>query len=296
MSEGIVEKREKYGFVQTLKKGVQVVKDEAGQKFIRKRSTPEKTIHGDRQVSADDADKAVRLLKNEYACQSRIDHPNVPKVREFHSQVKPNGRVIAYLIMDFMPPGISLSSTLKERNEEEAFKALLDAAKALKASHLAGVLHHDIKPGNILFGPQGGYLIDFGTAKIVGKNYYNENLGVIYTIATIPYLAPEQVHGMPRKETDIYQLGRTIYTVATRGKADETHQYTTNNPTEYRPPLPLEEVNPRIKDNKSLKDLIEQTMNIIIDRRPDLDSVISELENQYKYFSRFANHGKLFGR
>lgn len=295
MSEETIEKRDKYEFVRKIKTGVNVVKDETGQKFIRKRSTPQKQVHSWEQVTDDDAEKAVRLLKNEYECQRKIDNPNVPKVRDFY-HAKRHGNDIAYLVMDFMPPGISLSSTLKERNEEEAFKALLDAAKALKATHMAGVLHHDIKPANILFGPQGGYLIDFGTAKFIGKNYYNEDLGVIYTIATIPYLAPEQVEGLPRKETDIYQLGRTIYTVATQGKGDETHQYTTNNPTEYRPPPPIEEVNPRIKDNKNLKELIEQTMSIIIERRPDLDSVISELENQYKYFSRFANHGKLYGR
>jgi len=281
---------------------VELVNGEDGQKFIRKRSGPERLS---KAVDAFFISKAALMLQNEYNCQILAESRYVPTVRNFYFG-KHKNRLEAFMMMDFVQPGFPLneyfipSGQFTEKapsiNEEGAFKTLRDVTHALLIAHSAGVQHHDVKPENIIFGEKGGHLIDFGIAKIKGHDYTAKGLGLIYEFGTTHYLSPEQIKGIPRKETDIYQLGRTIYYVATMAKVDKKNQYSTEHPTEYKHPQPAEKVNPKIKEFKGLNDLLTATMDIMPENRPSLGCVLEELESLCKYFSATKNHGKLFGR
>jgi serine/threonine-protein kinase len=82
---------------------------------------------------------------------------------------------------------------------------------ALAYSHARGLFHRDIKPGNILLGPDGPKLADFGIAMSVRDTMHR--LSRPGTAGTLPYMAPEQIAGQaePTAQTDVYQLGVTLY-------------------------------------------------------------------------------------
>lgn len=296
MSEETAEKERQtsqFKFQKFLKKSVvALVSDSHGNEFVKKRSAPEKLS---KSVDSVAIRKAAQLLRNEYDCQRKVESHNVPKAHSFYFGDY-NGRFEAYMTLEFIPPGINLAEGMAELDEESAFKALMTLTEALKDTHDAGILHHDVKPENVLLGMKGGYLADFGIAKMVNKDYTSEGLGLIYEFGTTQYLAPEQIDSIPGKQTDTYQLGRLIYFVATQGSADKTRQYTTDHPHEYKAPMPIEQVNPKIKDYKGLHDLINACMHEDIHKRPRLDSVLTELESYHEHFSLGRNRGKLFWR
>lgn len=103
-------------------------------------------------------------------------------------------------------------------------------AEALAAAHGRGILHRDLKPQNILLGPEGARLTDFGSARLTG--YTVTRTGGL--TGTIQYTAPEVLRGRtadPR--SDLYALGLTMY-VALTGRLPE-------GATEQSPPTPLDD-------------------------------------------------------
>lgn len=85
-----------------------------------------------------------------------------------------------------------------------------DAAAALTAAHRAGVVHRDVKPENILVGPEEqAKLVDFGIARIAGEKTLTATGAVLGTLA---YMAPEQADGLrPGPAADVYSLALTLY-------------------------------------------------------------------------------------
>jgi serine/threonine-protein kinase len=110
---------------------------------------------------------------------------------------------------------------------ESAARVLDQVASALDFAHRHGVIHRDIKPGNILLGEDGNaYLADFGIAKdIVFKESQTEAGGVV---GSLDYISPEQARSEPvTARTDIYSLGVTLYEIIS-GK----HPFEDNNTVE----------------------------------------------------------------
>ena len=117
---------------------------------------------------------------------------------------------------------------------EQALQSAVEIAQALDEAHRHGVIHRDLKPGNVMLTKSGVKLLDFGLAKQLGgagapRTLVNargsarstEDLteeGVI--LGTLEYMAPEQVEGKPADaRTDIFALGLVIYEMATGKKA-----------------------------------------------------------------------------
>jgi serine/threonine-protein kinase len=118
----------------------------------------------------------------------------------------------AYLVMELVP-GEPLSSVL-ERERTLPIDRVLDivaqTSVALQAAHAAGLVHRDIKPGNLLITPENRVKItDFGIARIADQVPLTATGQVM---GTVQYLSPEQASGHPASpSTDIYSLGIVAY-------------------------------------------------------------------------------------
>ena len=164
---------------------------------------------------------AIKILKEEYLgdpgflerfrAEARhaalVNHEGIANVYDYGEE-----EGSAFLVMELVP-GEALSSVL-ERDRSLSVDRVLDivaqTAAALQAAHSAGLVHRDIKPGNLLITPDGRVKItDFGIARIADQVPLTATGQVM---GTVQYLSPEQASGHPASPaTDIYSLGIVAY-------------------------------------------------------------------------------------
>ena len=158
-------------------------------------------------LSAEETDEAIQRAMREGRIAARLHHPNAIAVFDVVEEAGAPCLVMEYL------PSRSLADVLAERgplSAEEVARIGAQAAAALAAAHAAGIVHRDIKPGNVL-------LADNGTVKITdfGISRANDDVTVTKTglIAGTPaYLAPEIARGQdPSPASDVFSLGSTLY-------------------------------------------------------------------------------------
>lgn len=164
---------------------------------------------------------AIKILKDEYMgdpgflerfrAEARhaalVNHEGIASVFDYGEE---NGS--AYLVMELVP-GEALSTVLEREGALSADKTLdivAQTASALQAAHAAGLVHRDIKPGNLLITPDGRVKItDFGIARIADQVPLTATGQVM---GTVQYLSPEQASGHPASPaTDTYSLGIVAY-------------------------------------------------------------------------------------
>ncbi|MFB7494099.1 serine/threonine-protein kinase [Streptomyces sp. NPDC056161] len=157
-----------------------------------------------------DSDQAVLLARTraEARAAARINHSAVVTV---HDVLEHDGR--PWIVMELVE-GNSLADEVKERGRVEPTEAArigIWVLRALRAAHAAGVLHRDVKPGNVLLGRDGRVLLtDFGIAQIEGDSTITRTGEVV---GSVDYLAPERVRGHdPGPSSDLWALGATLYT------------------------------------------------------------------------------------
>ncbi|MFG0320179.1 MAG: protein kinase, partial [Planctomycetota bacterium JB042] len=155
---------------------------------------------------------AVPRLLREAKLLARLDHENVVRCFDFGEQ---DGRV--FLVLELVD-GRSLKQRLDEEGplaEEEAIRIALGVARALEHAHAHGIVHRDVKPGNVLLDPEGRVkLTDFGLAK-TGEGLDLTLPGTM--IGTPQYLSPEQARSPKQADerSDLYSLGATLYHMLT---------------------------------------------------------------------------------
>jgi serine/threonine-protein kinase len=121
-----------------------------------------------------------------------------------------------YIVMEYVS-GKAVNELLVERGRlplEEACKIVLDAARGLKAAHDLGILHRDVKPGNLMMTAEGRVKVaDFGLAKGVRSEGSATLTADGSTLGSPAYMAPEQAEGLRNLDAraDIYALGVTFY-------------------------------------------------------------------------------------
>src|SRR5260370_27862547 len=161
----------------------------------------------------------LRRFAREARVLAQLDHPNILPVYDFGEE---NGR--AYLVTPFMAGG-SLKDMLKARQvlpPTEVIRLATEMLNALRYAHDRGLIHRDIKPGNMLFKADGKLVLcDFGLVKILSTD--GEGMPTFETtgetgqaIAGTPeYMSPEQIHGQPIPASDIYSVGIVLYEMLT---------------------------------------------------------------------------------
>ena len=161
----------------------------------------------------------IDLLKAEYAIGSTIDHRVIRKVYELRL-LRQRFRVRGAILFLEYVNGVPLSDKEFRPPMDEVLRIFSEVAHGLHAMHLAGWVHADLKPNNILVTPDGVVkLIDLGqSAKIHEAKPRVQG--------TIDYMAPEQVQrGTLDHRTDVFGLGATLHRVLTgRAIATEMNQ------------------------------------------------------------------------
>jgi len=166
-------------------------------------------------------DVAIKILKPEYMGDpgflerfrteakhaARVNHEGIANVYDYGED---SGS--AFLVMELVP-GDSLAKILEDRKqlpETEVLDIVAQTARALYSAHQEGLVHRDVKPGNLLITPEGHVKItDFGIARVADQVSLTATGQVM---GTVQYLAPEQATGKPATpSTDIYSLGIVAY-------------------------------------------------------------------------------------
>jgi serine/threonine-protein kinase len=164
---------------------------------------------------------AIKILKDEYLgdpgflerfrAEARhaalVNHEGIANVFDYGEE---DGS--AFLVMELVP-GEALSTILEREHvlpTDKVLDIVAQTSAALHAAHAAGLVHRDIKPGNLLITPEGRVKItDFGIARIADQVPLTATGQVM---GTVQYLSPEQASGHPASPTtDIYSIGIVAY-------------------------------------------------------------------------------------
>ena len=153
-------------------------------------------------------ERAFRQLKDEALVAMRLVHPNIVQIRAFEEN---NGN--PFLVMDYIE-GQTLDDYISEKGtltEEEVIRVLSPIAAALDYAHGKGVVHRDVKPGNVMMAKDGTpFILDFGIAREIQETMTRVT-GKLSS-GTLLYMSPEQLRGQPPKaEQDVYSFAAMAY-------------------------------------------------------------------------------------
>ncbi|GHJ46604.1 putative serine/threonine-protein kinase PknA [Catellatospora sp. TT07R-123] len=180
----------------------------------------------------------VERFKVEARTMATVNHPGVVRVYDFGMDQ------VAYLIMEYVE-GDPLARTLNKFGRLTAARTMLlvaQAADALQAAHEKGIVHRDVKPGNLLVRPNGTLVLtDFGIARSAAASQLTATGAVM---GTASYLAPEQASGAgASSSSDIYSLGVVAYQCLTGNRpydGDTPLEIAMKHVNGTPPPLPNE--------------------------------------------------------
>jgi eukaryotic-like serine/threonine-protein kinase len=155
-----------------------------------------------------------RRFRKEALALAKLNHPNIAIVHEFGNQED-----VDFLVTEFIP-GVTLDKKLAQ--EKPSVKEILDwggqIARGLEAAHEQGVVHRDLKPGNLRLTPDGRLkILDFGLAQLLpqGADHAATLSQSQMFVGTLPYMAPEQLRGEAADaRSDIWAAGAVLYEMA----------------------------------------------------------------------------------
>ena len=188
-----------------------------------------------------DRTKLVNSLQEEAATSARFNHPNVVTIYDLVAE----DEEAAFIAMEYVE-GLSLDAFLWDRGTltaDDAIPLALAVARALELAHRHGLVHHDVKPGNVLLGKDGAIKVtDFGISQLISAASKNAE-----TVCGTPgYLAPECLQGEGYSpKSDLFSLGIILYEMLTGRHPffGRTHRETMIN-TLVQDPKPIEALAP----------------------------------------------------
>jgi serine/threonine protein kinase/tetratricopeptide (TPR) repeat protein len=232
--------------------------------------------------------QARARFRQEVRLARRITHPNVCRTYDVDRDTLPNPsgppQPVVFLTMEFLP-GETLAERLKRTPPltlEEILAIARQIAAALDAAHALGIIHRDIKPGNIMLVPPGEnsrqaarvVITDFGLARLdpnaapffhgAEHSITNHSSQANQPIGTLAYMAPEQMDGRPvSAATDIYAFGLLLFEMATGQRAFPSSNLLSGIAQRLTGPAP----SPRTL-NADLPESIERAIQGCLQRNP----------------------------
>ncbi|GAA1951991.1 Stk1 family PASTA domain-containing Ser/Thr kinase [Nocardioides panacihumi] len=166
---------------------------------------------------ASDATFQARF-RREAQSSASLNHPAIVAVYDTGEEVTPEGVAQPYIVMEFVA-GRTLRDILREGRKilpERALEITSGVLSALDYSHRAGIIHRDIKPGNVMLTPSGDVkVMDFGIARAI-SDAQSTMTQTAAVVGTAQYLSPEQARGETvDSRSDVYSAGCLLYELLT---------------------------------------------------------------------------------
>ena len=211
-------------------------------------------------------DSARKHFRKEALALSKLNHPNIATIYDFDSQ-----EGVDFLAMEYIA-GVTLSEKLAmgPLTEKEVLHLGIQLSEGLAAAHEHGVVHRDLKPGNIRVNTDGRLkILDFGLAKLrqpsmasATTESLTESRGIT---GTLPYMAPEQVlGGEVDARTDIHAAGLVLYEMATgRRPFAEVESGQLIGTILHRAPPAISTINPKLSPE------LERIIGKCLDKAPE---------------------------
>ncbi len=208
--------------------------------------------------------RSIDAFCREIRAQAQLDHPNLVRL----SYADKEGETY-FLVSEFIP-GSDLRRLVRRHgalSEKQATLAISQAAEALAHAHEQGLVHRDVKPGNLLVTPEGlTKLTDLGLASFSSDAAPAADGGPRHIVGTPDFIAPEAITnpGDVRRSCDIYSLGCTLYYAVT-GKVPYPGGATRDKLRRHLDEAPITPLRFTPKLDPLLADLIAQMMH----KRPE---------------------------
>jgi len=241
----------------------------------------------------DNTPQFTKIFLHEGRVTASLNHPGIVPI---YSCGQYKGQ--CFLIMQYMPNG-TLEDQIRQNPKLKIAQVLtwmLEIIIALQAALEAGVVHHDVKPANILLDSDNNAKItDFGLAYALHDVQSQSLLSELGSFGSPDYVSPEKViNGCEDDKGDIFSLGVTIYELLT-GQKPFKHAHEDEDILEIRESalvIAPDEIRPEI--SLKLSSFIMRMMDQDPARRPEYDKVIAELkifqEKYQKYEGKFFYH------
>ncbi|HEX2839288.1 MAG TPA: serine/threonine-protein kinase [Phycisphaerales bacterium] len=188
-----------------------------GRVYEAQQEQPRRTV-AVKIIGALPSTEAKRRFRYESEVLARLRHPGIAQIFEASSHIDDlTGEELPYFVMEHIPDGAPLTHAAELRRllPADRVRLMLEACEAVQHAHRRGVIHRDIKPGNLLV-EQSGHVkvIDFGIARVEDPTVtaYVTQTGQL--VGTLSYMSPEQCSGDPRDvdvRSDVYSLGVVLY-------------------------------------------------------------------------------------
>ncbi|MFI7545840.1 protein kinase [Actinoplanes sp. NPDC049599] len=210
-------------------------------------------------------------IRDEARAAATLSHPNIAQVYDF-GESDEGGRRVPYVVMELVH-GVTLQQRMRAGVLPPAliFRICGQVAAALAAAHADGLVHRDVKPGNVMVTRDGAKVVDFGLAAVAGPADPADAL-----FGTPAYLAPERLTGGPvEPASDVYALGVLMYRLLageSPWSVDSTTQMLSAHVYVEPAPLPpLGEVPPQVTD------LVNRCLRKEPGERPSAEEVAATL-------------------
>ena len=216
----------------------------------------------------------VSRFRREALAAARLVHPNIVQVFDSGFDQAAHQH---FIVMEYVP-GQSCAEILRDRGHldiDQAVDIVAQACRGLDYAHRHGVVHRDVKPGNLLVSESGVVkLADFGIARATGQTSITQVGSVLGTAA---YLSPEQARGEEAgPPADLYSLGVVSYQLLSGRLPYEANSLSELALKQQREsPIPLQRLNPRVP--ASLAEAVVLSISIVAEERPHTAVELSEL-------------------
>ncbi|HTP20851.1 MAG TPA: protein kinase [Solirubrobacteraceae bacterium] len=215
----------------------------------------------------------VSRFRREALSAARLVHPNIVQVFDFGFDERARQH---FIVMEHVP-GHSCAELLRDHGPmpvEQAVDVVTQSCRGLDYAHRNGVVHRDVKPGNLLVSDSDVVkLADFGIARATDQSSITQVGSVLGTAA---YLAPEQARGEEAgPQADLYSLGVVAYQLLTGRLPYEASSLSELALKQQRePPASVDELNPRVPPE--LADAISSALSLDKDDRPETAMLLAE--------------------